>query len=205
MGPLLAPIIGGALAKRFGWRSTQWFLVIYGAILLVLLILMFPETLKARKSISKEVQKDLADAGGSDDLRPVVSRNRSACSLHQKTKKTIRVLKRIFLDPLKIVLHLRFPAVLLTVYYASITFGSLYVLNISIQSTFAKPPYNFSSIQVGLAYLPGSIGYIVGSLLAGRWVDKIMAREARKARRKDASGKILYIPEDRMRENAWLG
>ena len=28
-GPLLAPIIGGALTERFRWRSTQWMLTIY--------------------------------------------------------------------------------------------------------------------------------------------------------------------------------
>jgi multidrug resistance protein len=29
-GPLFAPIIGGALAQRWDWRATLWFLVIYG-------------------------------------------------------------------------------------------------------------------------------------------------------------------------------
>lgn len=29
-GPLLAPILGGALSDKFGWASTQWFLTIYG-------------------------------------------------------------------------------------------------------------------------------------------------------------------------------
>ena len=31
-GPLFAPIIGGAIGQRLGWRSTQWFLVVYGEI-----------------------------------------------------------------------------------------------------------------------------------------------------------------------------
>jgi multidrug resistance protein len=30
-GPLFAPIIGGALAQRWNWRTTLWFLVIYGS------------------------------------------------------------------------------------------------------------------------------------------------------------------------------
>lgn len=30
-GPLIAPIIGGALAETLGWRSTMWFLAIYGS------------------------------------------------------------------------------------------------------------------------------------------------------------------------------
>ena len=42
-GPLFAPIIGGALAERFGWRSTLWFLVIYGGAVLIFLFFALPE------------------------------------------------------------------------------------------------------------------------------------------------------------------
>jgi hypothetical protein len=31
-----------------------------------------------------------------------------------------------------------------------------------------------------------------------------MAREAQKAGRYDEHGKLVYLPEDRLRENAWL-
>lgn len=115
------------------------------------------------------------------------------------------ILRISFVDPLKVILYLRFPAVLLTVYYASITFGSLYVLNISIQASFEKPPYSFPTLIVGLLYLPASLGYVIASLAGGRWMDRIMAREARKASRFDEHGHPVYHPEDRMRENAWLG
>ncbi|KAL8634986.1 MAG: hypothetical protein Q9228_007477 [Teloschistes exilis] len=100
--------------------------------------------------------------------------------------------------------YLRFPAVAITVYYASITFGALYLLNISLEDTFSRPPYNFSTIQVGLTYIPNSVGYILASLFGGKWVDNIMAREARRANRYDEKGKLIYRPEDRMRENAWI-
>ena len=36
-------------------------------------------------------------------------------------------------------------------------------------------------------------------------MDYIMKREAIKARRRSEDGKLLYLPEDRMRENAWVG
>lgn len=42
-GPLFAPIIGGVLTEKFGWRSTQWFLVIYGGAVLVFLFVALPE------------------------------------------------------------------------------------------------------------------------------------------------------------------
>ena len=135
---------------------------------------------------------------------PNLARTTSPQSVQRKTARHIKAAKRIFLDPLKILLYLRFPAVLITVYYASITFGSLYLLNVSLQTTFSKPPYNFSTTLVGLTYIPNSIGYVLASLFGGKWTDKIMAREAKRAGRKYEDGRIMYIPEDRMRENAWI-
>ena len=200
MGPLFAPILGGGLALKWGWRSTLWFLVIYGIVVLVFLTFALPETLKNRKPLADDV-----DGGPVSNERPTtLSRVVSTRSVQVKTKKTITILKRSLIDPLKIILYLRFPAVLITVYYASITFGSLYVLNISIEDTFSKPPYNFSTIEIGLCYIPNSIGYIVASLFGGKWTDRIMAREAKKAKRYDEHGKLVYRPEDRMRENAWI-
>ena len=156
------------------------------------------QTLKAPKSPFSDDEKDL----GCD--RPNLARTMSRQSVQRKTAKYIKTAKRIFFDPLKIILYLRFPAVLITVYYASITFGSLYLLNVSLQTTFSKPPYDFSTILVGVAYVPNSIGYVLASLFGGRWTDRIMAREAKRAGRYDDKGKLMYRPEDRMRENAWI-
>ncbi|MCJ1457039.1 hypothetical protein MMC28_007405 [Mycoblastus sanguinarius] len=198
MGPLLAPIIGGALTERFGWRSTQWFLAIYGGVLIVFLFCYLPETLKATASPTMDAEKLLASDG------PNLVRTTSRQSIQLKTTRWIKMAKRFLLDPLKIVLYLRYPPVLITVYYASITFGSLYLLNVSLQTTFAKPPYNFSTLIVGLTYIPNSIGYVLASVFGGKWTDTIMAREAKRAGRYDEKGKLKYRPEDRMRENAWV-
>ena len=163
------------------------------------ILLMVPlQTLKAARLPSS----DTGDHPASRQLNLI--RTTSRQSVQRQTAKYIRTTKRIFLDPLKIILYLRFPAVLITVYYSSITFGSLYILNISLQSTFSKPPYNFSTTLVGLTYIPNSIGYVLASFFGGKWTDTIMAREAKRAGRYDEKGKLMYIPEDRMRENAWI-
>jgi MFS family permease len=134
---------------------------------------------------------------------------------HQREKSSSTVTKwlRICLvDPPRVLLYLQFPAVAIVVYYAAITFGSLYVLNISIESAFSEAPYNFSALIIGLLYIPSSLGYVAASLLGGPWVDRIMVREATKAGRfevdVDVDGqtrqKLIYLPEDRMRENVWI-
>jgi multidrug resistance protein len=217
-GPLLAPILGGALAEKFGWRATQWFLVVYGSVMLIALIAFLPETLIFRKKVpgSKEAkEKDkvvLEEENGQISTEEAskkmgmetITRTTTTQSVKKNAKLSIVFLKRCFIDPLKIILLLRFPAVAITVYYAAITFGSLYTLNISIERTFSRGPYNFSTVIVGLLYIPNSIGYFCASILGGRWLDHIMKREARKAGRYDENGKPIYQPEDRMKENAWL-
>jgi hypothetical protein len=45
----------------------------------------------------------------------------------------------------------------------------------------------------------------MASVLGGRWLDYIMTREATKARRGGDSGNARYLPEDRMKENMWIG
>jgi multidrug resistance protein len=200
LGPLLAPIIGGVLSQTWDWRSTQWFQVIYGGVLFILLIFCLPETLAPKESLIPRPQMMDEKTGG----RPELTRISTRQSVQIKTKKAAKYFKRCIIDPLSVLGYLRFPAVLITVYLASITFGSLYMLNISIQQTFSEPPYGYAVIIVGLLYIPGSVGYLIASIVGGRWTDFIMHREARAAGRYDASGKLIFRPEDRMRENAWL-
>ncbi|KAL4908102.1 hypothetical protein BDW74DRAFT_174798 [Aspergillus multicolor] len=202
-GPLIAPIVGGVLAQRWQWRSTMWFFCAYGALVVVLILLGLPETL------SKANQKSTMPAEPTP-TEETLSRRASRVSSVQTqvlstTTRWLKLAKISFLDPLKIILYLRYLPVLLTVYYAAITFGSLYVLNVSIENSFGKDPYNFDTIIVGLLYIPNSLGYFVASLFGGRWIDKIMEREAKKANRYDEKGNLIFRPEDRMRENAWLG
>ncbi|KAF1972762.1 MFS general substrate transporter [Bimuria novae-zelandiae CBS 107.79] len=200
-GPLFAPIIGGVLAQTLGWRSTQWFLAIYGGLTLLMILFAMPETLRRKESNPAPVPQPSSET---TTARPELTRVSTRQSVQVATKSTLKTLRRYFLDPLIVLTWLRYPPVVLTVYYASITFGSLYCLNISITASFSAPPYSFKTIIVGLLYIPGSMGYILASVFGGKWIDKIMHREARKAGRYDASGKLVLRPEDRMRENAWI-
>ncbi|KAI4956966.1 hypothetical protein J4E86_005438 [Alternaria arbusti] len=202
-GPLFAPIIGGALGSGLGWRSTQWFLVIYGGLTLIFIIFALPETLHRKEKPSADPTA-LPNNDAGKEQSTALGRSTTRASTVQKTKSILLHLRHIFIDPLRIIAWLRFPPVFLTVYYASITFGCLYILNISIQSTFAAQPYSFSTLIIGLLYIPNSVGYLLASLFGGKWIDSIMHREARRAGRYDDRGKLIFRPEDRMKENAWI-
>jgi multidrug resistance protein len=197
-GPLFAPIIGGALTQRFGWRATQWFLVAFGCVVEVGLLLLLPETLRRRTPLV--LPEEGAAAGKGVGLQKTTTRQ----SVKDGARRGALFLKQAMIDPLKIILLLRYPAVAITVYYAAITFGTLYFLNVSIELTFSRAPYGYKSIIVGLLYIPNSVGYFLASIFGGRWLDKIMKREAKKKGRVDKNGKLILLPEDRMQENAWL-
>jgi multidrug resistance protein len=186
LGPFLAPIIGGALAERWGWRSTMWFVVILAAAMLVMLFLILPET-----SLRKE------ESWWSQTNRKIGKRN--------PLVKGLIVFRMLAIDPFKALLVLRYPAMFWPMFYIGVVTIYFYILNISIQNTFASSPYNFGILIVGLLYIPSSLGYIVGSVVGGRWMDFVMQRAARKANRWDEDGKPKVFPEERMQENAWLG
>ncbi|KUI58486.1 MFS antiporter QDR3 [Cytospora mali] len=194
-GPLFAPIIGGALAQGFNWQATMWFVTAFGGCNLISIFFLLPETLARRKP-----HTPAAEANNESTLNRTSTRQ----SVTDKTKKGVILLRKAFIDPLSCILYLRFPPVAITVALSSVTFAALFILNISVQSTFGAPPYSFSIIIVGLLYIPSSLGYFAASLVGGRWVDKIMAREAKKAGRYDSNGKLIFLPEDRLRENAWI-
>ena len=170
----------------------------------LLIFLGLPETLKAPKDVVEETATDTSSSTNGSH-RPPLSRTSTREKIQKRSSKYLKVARMLLVDPLSVILYLRFMPVLLTVYYSAVTFGSLYVLNISIQYTFERQPYDYSTLIIGLLYLPNSVGYILASLVGGRWMDWIMKREALKAKRVDERGKLVFRPEDRMRENAWLG
>ncbi|QBM89631.1 Multidrug resistance protein [Metschnikowia aff. pulcherrima] len=81
--------------------------------------------------------------------------------------------------PTHSVVLLTYPPVLLIISYASIGFMGVYFFNITISNQYAQAPYNFSSIIVGLMYVPNSLTYLLVSIFGGRWNDWLLKRSAR--------------------------
>jgi hypothetical protein len=107
--------------------------------------------------------------------------------------------------PLKTLCLLRYPAIFVAVYAAGISIGVMLVGYVELQATFPFALYNFSETIPGLFYLAPTIGYAIASVRAGSWLHYIMKREATKAGRGGDTGNARYLPEDRMKENMWVG
>ena len=139
---------------------------------LALILFLLPETHKQSLILETAEESSLPPSRPSSGT-PSLSHASTRSVVSVRAKKYTLVANQIFVEPLKIILYLRFPAVALVVYYAAIAFGSLYFLNISVQKTFSAPPYNFSVIIVGCLYIFNSLGYILASIFGGRWVDYV--------------------------------
>ncbi|KAK9362297.1 major facilitator superfamily domain-containing protein [Lipomyces starkeyi] len=175
-GPMLSPIFAGALNDRWGWRSTQYFLIIIGGFTFVMMLFFLPETLRPQV-IPPELQEKHALKKENDRLRFYASE-----------------FSDFFISPFKAFRLLKYPTFVYAIFYNSFGYGSLYMMNNTIPDLFASPPYNFSSIVTGLLYLPNGLGYVLGSLVGGRWSDRILKRAI-----KNNNGKM--VPEARLAEN----
>jgi multidrug resistance protein len=127
MGPLLAPIIGGALTQGLGWRSTLWFLAIFGAALVVGIVFLLPETFRKPKDnraipVVEEEKVDLEAAEGAGIQRTL---SRVSARTKAKAKTWIVTAKILLVDPLRSLVFVKFPPVLITVYWAGLAFGAL--------------------------------------------------------------------------------
>ena len=179
----LGPVVGGALTQKWGWRATQWFLAIYGGMLFISILFCLPETFRGQCRVLQE---------------KIGTEFRDKRRFRRRITVISTMARQIFLDPLRAIAYIRFPAILLLIYLASITWGIYMFLCISLQQSFATAPYHFSALIVGLTFIPLSMGLILASTLGGRWSDFVMTSEAKKAGRYTSNGTLIYRPEDRL-------
>jgi MFS family permease len=68
----------------------------------------------------------------------------------------------------------------LVIWVSSSFYALWYCIQASIPSTYKSPPYAFNELEVGLAYLPGSIGVILSMYVTGKAMDHNYRRTAAK-------------------------
>lgn len=88
-----------------------------GSCILIFLVLCLPETLRQRKALVPPVVEENTVPSENDKTgQPTLSRTTTMQSVHVQSRKYLIVLRRCFVDPLRILLYLQFPAVALCVF-----------------------------------------------------------------------------------------
>ncbi|KAF9352809.1 hypothetical protein BGX34_011959 [Mortierella sp. NVP85] len=175
LGPVLGPPIGGLLAHAFGWQSTFFFMAIVGAVVILELIFLLPETYREDPKDTLDVLEMKGDATDDDE-------------------QTIRSKTRF--NPFQSVMLLKHPVVLLS----SIETGMIFALMFSMETivpVLFTDNYNLIESQVGLTYLGAGVGSIFGSIIGGKLSDLSLMRA------KEKNGGELVL-EDRLSTNMWV-
>jgi len=154
IGPLIGPVIGGYLNQWFGWQSIFYFLGVMGLVFVILVVFFLPEThpMTRRRIVMAKIRKD--DPNFVPD------------SFWTRLHATF-----VGFNPLKPVVLLRHPAVVITVAYLSVIIASLYVVSTTIPVDFTAIYPGISTGTLGLLYLGGGLGNVVGAIVGGRIVD----------------------------------
>lgn len=159
------PIVGGALTGSLGWRSVFWFLAVYSGVFLLILVGVFPETLRP------------IVANGGRIPSSVISR--FPLRFYQKTTKITwdpesESLQRppqkpiVITGPLRILFSKEAAPIIifLAIYYA------VWQMSITAMSSLFESRYGLEEIQIGLTFIANGVGSMIGTLVTGRILDK---------------------------------
>lgn len=172
VGPAFGPIIGGLLNQLQGWRSIFWFLATFSGTAFVVILVALPET--CRKIVGNgsvpppgysmsvltylhlRKQRKLGNApqrSSTSDFRPRPNPLRSIYIILQKESS-------------------------LVIFFSGTLFAGYYMVLSSMPAMFAEK-YNFTTLQIGLCYIPTGLGSMAASVITGKLLNWNFRRHAK--------------------------
>ncbi|SCU92688.1 LAFA_0F12222g1_1 [Lachancea sp. 'fantastica'] len=148
--PVIAPLLGASMTVAKDWRYIFWLLMWISAFTLILLIFLFPET--QHQNILHRRARRLRKQTG--DNRYYTKQERADAEIEVSA-----FLKEVFVRPF-LIMALE-PAVLAFDIYIALCYGAFYLFFEAFPIVFIGV-YNFTLVEMGLAYL----GFCVGCLIA---------------------------------------
>ncbi|KAG8992036.1 hypothetical protein FRB94_012033 [Tulasnella sp. JGI-2019a] len=177
IGPAFGPLLGGVFASTLGWRAIFWFLTISTGVVLVPLILFFPETLRSLVGDGSIPPPTL----NSSPVMLVKKRRmaREAKARGDRAEEKLERSPRKKYQPLSAFMILFTPEIIMIFIFVSLLYLEFYCV-LTVYSTALTDKYKLSELQIGLCYLPSGIGSIISSLINGRQLDYYYRKEERR-------------------------
>ncbi|CZR50361.1 related to synaptic vesicle transporter SVOP and related transporters (major facilitator superfamily) [Phialocephala subalpina] len=180
-GPVIAPIIGGFIAQRAGWRWVFWVMLIACTVLSTTIAVVNKETnpIVLMRNKVERFKKEL----GRGDLRSAYEIS-TTVGANQKRNILLRgmtmPLRMLFSSPILLLLSL----------YLSFVFGLLYLLFTTVTTLFVNS-YGWAPNISGLAYLGIGFGFMLGIVTVAKTSDATVVRLT-------AANNGVYQPEMRL-------
>lgn len=151
-GSVIGPLVGGFVQAFLPWRWTIWIQLIFGGFVQIIHLLLVPETRTSimldRLAKKKRKENSALNVYGPNEIQPWSER----FSLHEIMITWIRPFKMLMTEPIVLTLSL------LSGFSDALIF-------MFIQSfTLVYGQWNFSTVAVGLSFLPILVGYIIAWL-----------------------------------------
>ena len=204
MGQSIGPVFGGVISKFLGFHAIFWFLFGLGALTLLFILLLLPETLR---SIAGNGTIRLTSVH-----RPFIYSFSPppAELLERETTPKRNITISNIVAPLKFLLE---KDVFITLFFGSIIYTVWSMVTSSTTALF-QSRFNLNDLQVGLVFLPNGAGCVAGSYLTGYLMDhdyKTVERQYREAKNIPADTTLnkkelvdFPIEKSRLRNIWWI-
>lgn len=214
--PFTSGIVAGFISGRYGWYWIQFIAAIIAGVCYIILFFFMEETMFYRDpaleldnvdSLPERVKSHESKKGEVDvqiDKVSSLELSHGSENITYKKKTFAQKLKfwgakdprqkNVFWQSIWVPFYLiRYPSVLFAGFTVGAVLSWFNVVNATIASVLAAPPYSFSSDMVGVFFVSPAIGITIGSYFSGKVVDNLTVKMARK-------GKGFREPEYRL----WL-
>ncbi|GKT72669.1 major facilitator superfamily transporter [Colletotrichum tofieldiae] len=175
LGPMVGPVIGGSLTESMGWRWMFWVIsIVIGVVSITAFFVLgetYPPVLLERKAA--RLRKQTRNSNYRSSLAPEYAPG--------------ELFRRSIVRPMRLLFCCPFVTVVCV--YVAVLYGTLYLLFATYSFVFSEV-YGFSTVAVGLVFLPGGLGTLLGACYVGTFSDRTLKRRA-------AAGRA-NAPEDRL-------
>ncbi|KDQ13664.1 hypothetical protein BOTBODRAFT_55911 [Botryobasidium botryosum FD-172 SS1] len=177
IGPCVGPVLGGVLAQTLGYHSVFWFLAISGGVATLFLFVFLPEThpsitgdgsiLPAKSHLSM-VQLLFYRDRRAKEIGDVEKDDQSALERMRAWEATKPPRRKLnFLTPFKYLIEWD---IFLVCAMSSFIYAAYYAL-LTTQPQLFSDIYHLTELQIGLTFIPGGVGGLIGTVLGGKVVD----------------------------------